>query len=54
MLEARKEGLEKINELFGLNISVKLNPLFDVQAVRESSESEVTDYAETYAREISI
>lgn len=54
MLEARKEGLEKINELFGLNISVKLNPLFDVQAVRESAESEVTDYAETYAREISL
>lgn len=54
MLEARKEGLEKINTLFDLNISVKLNPLFDVQTVRETKESEVTDYAETYAREISL
>ena len=54
MLEARKEGLEKVNALFNLNITVKLNPLFDVQAVRETQESEVTDYAETYAREISL
>ena len=53
MLEARKEGLEKVNQLFGLNITVKLNPLFDVQTVRESQESEDTEYAETYFREIS-
>lgn len=54
MLKAREEGLQKVNELFGLDISVRLNPLFDVKAVRESQESEVTEYAETYAREISI
>ena len=54
MLAAREEGLQKINELFGLNISVKLNPLFDVQAVRESAESEDRTYEETYVREISL
>lgn len=54
MLEARKEGLEEVNKLFGLNITVKLNPLFDVQTVRESQESEVEEYAETYAREVSF
>lgn len=54
MLAAREEGLQKVNKLFGLNISVKLNPLFDVQAVRESAESEERTYEETYVREISI
>ena len=56
MLAAREEGLDKVNKLFGLDMSVRLNPLFDVQAVRDSqtNEREVTDYAEAYTREVSI
>lgn len=56
MLAAREEGLDRVNKLFGLDMSVRLNPLFDVQAVRDSqtNEREVTDYAEAYTREVSI
>lgn len=31
MLESRQEGLKKVNEMFGTNISVKLNEKFDVR-----------------------
>ena len=36
MLKARKEGLEKVNKMFGTKISVKLNPKYDVQNYRSS------------------
>lgn len=30
MLKARKEGLERVNSMFGTNITVRLNPKYDV------------------------
>lgn len=35
MLKARIEGLEKVNRMFGTNISVKLNQRFDVENFNE-------------------
>lgn len=36
MLECRKRGIEKVNEMYGTNITVELSPLW--QAVKEESE----------------
>lgn len=41
MLKARKEGIEKVNNMFNLNISVELNEKFDVE--NYSSESVVIE-----------
>jgi len=35
LLEARQEGLERVNNLFGTNISVKINERFDISKNRE-------------------
>lgn len=43
MLKARKDGLEKVNAMFGLNISVKLNDRFDVENYQNNSDQEVQD-----------
>ena len=32
MLNARKEGYEKVNDMFGCNIQVSINPNFDVNS----------------------
>ena len=34
MLKARKEGIEKVNDMFGTNISVKINPKYDIENVK--------------------
>jgi hypothetical protein len=41
MLKCRQEGIEKVNDMFGTDISVSLNPLFDIQEV-VSNEPEST------------
>lgn len=38
MLKARKEGIERVNNMFGTNISVKLNEKFDVTKGVENNE----------------
>ena len=35
MLKSRKEGLEKVNNMFGTDIQVRLNPKFNVKEVKE-------------------
>lgn len=42
MLKARKEGIEKVNNMFNLNITVELNEKFDVESF--DSESVVNNY----------
>ena len=42
MLKARKEGIEKVNNMFNLNITVELNKKFDVESF--DSESVVNNY----------
>lgn len=37
MLKARVEGLEKVNKMFGTNITVSLNSRFDVENFREEA-----------------
>lgn len=34
MLKERKEGLERVNDMFGTDIQVRLNPKFDVKEVK--------------------
>lgn len=41
MLNARREGLERVNDMYGTNITVKLNDRFDISQVMYE-ESEVT------------
>lgn len=38
MLKCREAGIEKVNEMFGTNISVRINPLFDVKEVSDEQE----------------
>lgn len=40
MLKSRKEGLEKVNAMYGTNITVKLNPLYDIKAVEGGNDNE--------------
>ena len=40
MLREREEGVERVNALFGTDIRVKLNPLFDVKLVNNDMEGE--------------
>lgn len=42
MLNARKEGIEKVNNMFNLNIEVELNEKFDVESF--NTESVVNNY----------
>lgn len=41
MLKTRQDGIEKVNNMFGTNITVKLNPLYNIKNV-EGGESDVT------------
>lgn len=41
MLKTRKGGIEKVNNMFGTNITVKLNPLYNIKNV-EGGETDVT------------
>ena len=41
MLKSRKEGLEKVNNMFGTDIQVRLNPKFDVKEVKEDVRTQV-------------
>ena len=34
MLEARKQGLERVNNLYGTNISVNINSRFNIESFR--------------------
>lgn len=45
MLKTRIEGYERINNMFGCNIQVRLNPLFDVSNFAQKAEGEDTDEA---------
>lgn len=46
MLREREEGVQRVNDLFGTNISVKLNPLFDVKLVSNDMEGEEDNEAQ--------
>lgn len=39
MLTARREGLERVNNMYGTDISVKLNPKFDVKEVTNNEQA---------------
>lgn len=41
MLKTRQDGIEKVNNMFGTNINVKLNPLYNIKNV-EGGETDVT------------
>lgn len=41
MLKSRQEGIEKVNDMFGLDISVKLNDKFDISKVVNNNYMEV-------------
>ena len=48
MLRERQEGIDRVNTMFGTNISVRLNPLFDVKIVNnEMTSQEEGDNYET-------
>ena len=40
MLECRQTGIEKVNNMFGTNISVTLNPLFDIKEVMSNEQTQ--------------
>lgn len=40
MLKARKKGYEETNNMFGTNIEVRLNPLYDIKNVEGGNENE--------------
>lgn len=40
MLRERQEGIERVNAMYGTNISVRLNPLFDVKIVNNEMTSQ--------------
>lgn len=41
MLKTRQDGIEKVNNMFGTNITVKLNPLYNIKNV-EGGDTDVT------------
>lgn len=43
MLDERREGLERVNRHFGLNITVKINPTFDRKTYQRKEESANVD-----------
>lgn len=40
MLKARKKGYEEVNNMFGTNIEVRLNPLYDIKNVEGGNSNE--------------
>lgn len=42
MLKARKKGYEETNNMFGTNIEVRLNPLYDIKNVEEGGNNNET------------
>lgn len=42
MLKCRKEGIEKVNSMFGTNIVVRLNPKFDISYI-DGGDSDVSE-----------
>ena len=49
MLQERQEGLERVNNHFGLNISVKINPAYDrrtYQVKEDNTDDNTEDYSE--------
>lgn len=40
MLECRQTGIEKVNDMFGTEISVSLNPLFDIKEVMSDEQTQ--------------
>jgi hypothetical protein len=40
MLKARKEGLERVNNMFGTDISVSLNPKYDIKEVVSNEQTQ--------------
>ena len=47
MLQYRKEGIKRINDKLGTNITVRLNPLYDRKAIR-SKEGDSNEYNRNY------
>lgn len=43
MLKEREEGLERVNNMFGTNISVRLNPKYNIQEVDNNDTAQNTD-----------
>jgi len=48
MLQERQEGLERVNNHFDLNISVKINPAYD-RRIYQTKEESANDNAEDYS-----
>ena len=40
MLKSRREGLERVNYLFGTSITVDLNPLYKVERREDNAQTE--------------
>lgn len=40
MLECRETGIDKVNDMFGTNISISLNPLFDIKEVMSNEQTQ--------------
>lgn len=43
MLNARKEGVERMNNMFGLDVSVRLNEKFDIKEVMSNEQTQVAE-----------
>lgn len=43
MLKCRQTGIDKVNDMFGTNISVRLNPLFDIKEVDNNEQEPSQD-----------
>ena len=46
MLKCRREGLKRMNEMFGTNTTVDINPLFDITKVMSDNSTEEVEYNE--------
>ena len=46
MLEVQKEGIERVNNLFGTDIRVKINPLYDRKTYRKEGVEDVSTESE--------
>lgn len=54
MLSERKKGVEKVNKMFGTNISVEINPIFDYEEKKDEVENErreLSDSTDTAERD---
>lgn len=43
MLNARKEGVERLNNMFGLDVSVRLNEKFDIKEVMSNEQTQAAE-----------